>query len=258
MKESVEKTPWILVGKDCAEHSFSDELLASLTQLGVQTACVQQTPELIGHAICVHHPVITLLNFERCEEALADFMLLLDRKETRFIVIMQNTDSLLTDLLRRKNVICAKASLRVHCFTDTILQLTQQMLAEYAESGSDADFLESIVTRSLHMFSIPVHLRGFHYLRTALCYILSLKKFRYGMMKEIYPHVAEEYGVSAASVERNIRTAISRIPDSESTRLALDYFGYPPIEAQYMQNTEFIAMIEDKMRRIVERNHAQH
>ena len=67
--------------------------------------------------------------------------------------------------------------------------------------------------------------------------------------KELYPMIAEKYNTTASRVERAIRHAIELAWDRGNVDLMNRYFGYTiNIERGKPTNSEFIAMIADKLR----------
>ena len=67
--------------------------------------------------------------------------------------------------------------------------------------------------------------------------------------KELYPMIAEKYNTTASRVERAIRHAIELAWDRDNVDLMNRYFGYTiNIERGKPTNSEFIAMIADKLR----------
>ncbi|MBQ7851163.1 MAG: sporulation initiation factor Spo0A C-terminal domain-containing protein [Clostridia bacterium] len=66
------------------------------------------------------------------------------------------------------------------------------------------------VSRLLTAIGMPPNLLGFGYLRTALTEALRRPELLRGLNRRLYPEVARRYGVSAGSVERAIRHAISQ------------------------------------------------
>lgn len=113
---------------------------------------------------------------------------------------------------------------------------------------TDTD-LEVMVTDIIHQIGVPAHIKGYHYLREAI--ILSIKNSEIinSVTKLLYPTVAKKYNTTPSRVERAIRHAIEVAWDRGDIDVLNGYFGYTiQVERGKPTNSEFIAMISDKMR----------
>lgn len=113
---------------------------------------------------------------------------------------------------------------------------------------TDTD-LEVMVTDIIHQIGVPAHIKGYHYLREAI--ILSIKNSEIinSVTKLLYPTVAKKYSTTPSRVERAIRHAIEVAWDRGDIDVLNGYFGYTiQVERGKPTNSEFIAMISDKMR----------
>lgn len=113
---------------------------------------------------------------------------------------------------------------------------------------SDSD-LEVMITDIIHQIGVPAHIKGYHYLREAI--ILSIKNTEIinSVTKLLYPTVAKKYSTTSSRVERAIRHAIEVAWDRGDIDVLNSYFGYTiQIERGKPTNSEFIAMISDKLR----------
>jgi len=109
--------------------------------------------------------------------------------------------------------------------------------------------LELMVTDIIHQIGVPAHIKGYHYLREAI--ILSIKNSDIvnSVTKLLYPTVAKTHGTTASRVERAIRHAIEVAWDRGDIDVLNSYFGYTiQNERGKPTNSEFIAMISDKLR----------
>lgn len=97
----------------------------------------------------------------------------------------------------------------------------------------------------LHGLGITTNYKGYEILVTAVDIVLRDENALSDVMETIYKGVAEKLGLSAASVERNIRTAISHAWD-----IAPNRFGkvigwphpYPPT------SSELISLLTEKVK----------
>ncbi len=113
---------------------------------------------------------------------------------------------------------------------------------------SDSD-LELMITDIIHQIGVPAHIKGYHYLREAI--ILSIKNTEIinSVTKLLYPTVAKKYSTTSSRVERAIRHAIEVAWDRGDIDVLNGYFGYTiQNERGKPTNSEFIAMISDKLR----------
>lgn len=109
--------------------------------------------------------------------------------------------------------------------------------------------LEVMITDIMHQIGVPAHIKGYHYLREAI--ILSIKNTELvnSVTKLLYPTVAKNHGTTASRVERAIRHAIEVAWDRGDLDVLNAYFGYTiQNERGKPTNSEFIAMISDKLR----------
>lgn len=113
---------------------------------------------------------------------------------------------------------------------------------------SDSD-LELMITEIIHQIGVPAHIKGYHYLRDAI--MLSVKDTEYinSITKMLYPSVAKKHNTTSSRVERAIRHAIEVAWDRGDIDVLNMYFGYTVHTSRGKPtNSEFIAMISDKLR----------
>ncbi len=109
--------------------------------------------------------------------------------------------------------------------------------------------LQLMVTEIIHQIGVPAHIKGYHYLREAI--ILSIKNndIVNSVTKLLYPTVAKSFHTTASRVERAIRHAIEVAWDRGDIDVLNSYFGYTiQNDRGKPTNSEFIAMISDKLR----------
>lgn len=109
--------------------------------------------------------------------------------------------------------------------------------------------LESEITSLLHEIGIPAHIKGYMYLRTAILETYLNVDFLGQITKVLYPEIARKYSTTSSRVERAIRHAIEVAWNRGNIDAIDDIFGYT-ISASKAKptNSEFIAMISDKLR----------
>lgn len=101
----------------------------------------------------------------------------------------------------------------------------------------------------LKEIGVPAHIKGYHYLRSAIICGLNDPEALEGVTKVLYPTIAKEHATTASRVERAIRHAIEVAWDRGNVDVLQEYFGYT-IQAERGKptNSEFIAMIVDKLK----------
>jgi two-component system, response regulator, stage 0 sporulation protein A len=121
--------------------------------------------------------------------------------------------------------------------------------AENVKQPNQSFDLEVEVTNMMHEIGIPPHMSGYQYIREAIMMTVNNSKVFSSITRVLYPAVAEKYSSSSQKVERAIRNAIESAwerghPDSIDT-----LFGYTVNNSKGKPtNSEFIAMIADKVR----------
>ena len=105
------------------------------------------------------------------------------------------------------------------------------------------------ITSILHEVGIPAHIKGYGYLRTGIKKMYYNSELQGQVTKVLYPMVAKIYKTTASRVERAIRHAIEVAWNRGNVDSIDEIFGYT-INAYKVKptNSEFIAMISDKLR----------
>lgn len=116
-----------------------------------------------------------------------------------------------------------------------------------ADKG-DSD-LEIVISDIMRQIGVPAHIKGYQYLRESI--ILSIKNpdLMHSVTKVLYPTVAKTNKTTPSRVERAIRHAIEVAWDRGDVDVLSSYFGYTIQNSRGKPtNSEFIAMISDKLR----------
>ncbi|MBR4762439.1 MAG: sporulation transcription factor Spo0A, partial [Clostridia bacterium] len=109
--------------------------------------------------------------------------------------------------------------------------------------------LELMITEIIHQIGVPAHIKGYHYLREAIMLSVKNNDIINSVTKLLYPTVAKKYNTTSSRVERAIRHAIEVAWDRGDIDVLNSYFGYTvQNERGKPTNSEFIAMISDKLR----------
>lgn len=109
--------------------------------------------------------------------------------------------------------------------------------------------MNAAITRMLHDLGIPSHIKGYNYIREAICMVYENPSMIGGITKDLYPTLAKQYDTTVSRIERAIRHAI----EVSWNRGDLDYmeelFGHSvDIDRAKPTNSEFIVTVADKLR----------
>lgn len=109
--------------------------------------------------------------------------------------------------------------------------------------------LEMMVTQIIHQIGVPAHIKGYHYLRESIMLAVENSDIINAVTKQLYPTVAKKHDTTSSRVERAIRHAIEVAWDRGDVDTLNSYFGYTIHNSRGKPtNSEFIAMISDKLR----------
>lgn len=109
--------------------------------------------------------------------------------------------------------------------------------------------IELKVTEILHQLGVPAHIKGYHYLRNSIMKSVDNPDIINAITKELYPSVAKNFKTTSSRVERAIRHAIEVAWDRGDIDVLSSYFGYTISNLKGKPtNSEFIALISDKLR----------
>lgn len=85
--------------------------------------------------------------------------------------------------------------------------------------------IEARAADILRSLGVPMHLDGFHYLRSAAAHYVKFGNRPVRMMIDIYAKVAEEFGTNPRCVEHSIRTAIDKVFREGDMDTLASFFG---------------------------------
>lgn len=129
---------------------------------------------------------------------------------------------------------------------DTFFKSGQNPAPEIKNAASD---LETIVTNSIHELGVPAHIKGYHYMRTAIMMVIENQDLLNYITKQLYPEIAKKYKTTSSRVERAIRHAIEVAWGRGRSETINEIFGYTVHDGKGKPtNSEFIAMVADRIR----------
>lgn len=116
-------------------------------------------------------------------------------------------------------------------------------------SLSVSNNLEVEITNIMHQIGIPAHIKGYKFLREAIQMVVNDVDLLSAITKELYPSIAIKYNTTASRVERAIRHGIEVASSRGHVDDIFNIFGYTINSGKGKPtNSEFIAMISDKLR----------
>ncbi len=108
---------------------------------------------------------------------------------------------------------------------------------------------EVMITETIHQIGVPAHIKGYYYLREAIMISINDPSLLGSVTKLLYPSVAKTFKTTSSRVERAIRHAIEIAWDRGDLETLNSYFGFTVhVSRGKPTNSEFIAMIADKLR----------
>ena len=109
--------------------------------------------------------------------------------------------------------------------------------------------LQVAISKMLHNLGIPSHIKGYQFLRDAVCLVFENPEMIGGITKELYPELASKYDTTVSRVERAIRHAVEVSWNRGDLKLMETIFGHSvDIDKAKPTNSEFIVTIADKLR----------
>ena len=131
--------------------------------------------------------------------------------------------------------------------------ITREIKPQYIEIPNNGKFtddnIEALVTNIIHEVGVPAHIKGYQYLREAIMMVVDDIEVINQITKTLYPQIASKYHTTPSRVERAIRHAIEVAWGRGDQKTVENIFGYTISAAKGKPtNSEFIAMISDKLR----------
>lgn len=112
--------------------------------------------------------------------------------------------------------------------------------------GLDKRNVEQIISQMMLDMGVPVHLKGYHYIRTAVVMAVEDMKVVGSVTKLLYPEIARQYNTTDGKVERAIRNAVEISWERGNRHTFERMFGYCMESGQGRPtNSEYIAAIAD-------------
>ncbi|MBC8062099.1 MAG: sporulation transcription factor Spo0A [Clostridiaceae bacterium] len=117
------------------------------------------------------------------------------------------------------------------------------------KSLSISNNLEVKITDIMHQLGVPAHIKGYKFLREAIQMVVKDVDLLSAVTKELYPSIAIKNNTTPSRVERAIRHGIEVASSRGDVDIIYNLFGYRISGGKAKPtNSEFIAMISDKLR----------
>ena len=105
---------------------------------------------------------------------------------------------------------------------------------------------EKEITQLLRRLGIPAHIKGYHYIRTAIMMCVANPELLGAITKELYPEVAKAHDTTSSRAEGGIRHAIEGSFDRIDQEIYMEVFQYTvSAEKGRPTNSEYIAALVD-------------
>ncbi len=128
-------------------------------------------------------------------------------------------------------------------------QLIRWADKDNSNSPKDTYSVERVISDIMREIGVPAHIKGYEYLRESIKLVIGKPDLIHAVTKELYPTIAKNNMTTPSRVERAIRHAIEVAWDRGDVDVLSSYFGYTILNSRGKPtNSEFIAMISDKLR----------
>lgn len=235
----------VMIGDDSAEYGVN--LASTLRKKGLYAYTRRKDGNVLLEAIQKDLPdvVVADLSLHNLDAAaLMKKVAQLNIKKPEFII----TSNFNNSFVERQVVDAGAAYYLLKPFDVESLSSIIKALAK-KDNISESTDLELMVTETIHSLGVPAHIKGYHYLRTAILSAINCENQINSITKNIYPAVADTYSTTASRVERAIRHAIEVAWERGNSEAICSFFGYSPSSCKGKPtNFEFIALVTDKLR----------
>ena len=107
---------------------------------------------------------------------------------------------------------------------------------------------KNFVTKQMLELGVPAHLKGYHYIRTAVLMAVEDMEVVSSVTKLLYPDIAKQYKTTGQKVERAIRNAIEVSWQRGNMSAMEEIFGFSANTGKGRPtNSEYIARLADEL-----------
>ena len=243
----------VLIAEESAE--FGQACAGLLRSRGFETVLIPKDGSEVLNALTAHRPDILLMDASMARiDALGVLKKLpelqLHKKPLIFLMSGMDNPQLEREALSAGADYYFLKPIDIGILTDRIDLLSSGANGAAAVQDPKKDMnLELIVSDIMHQIGVPAHIKGYQYLREAIILSINDSEMMNSVTKLLYPTVAKTYSTTSSRVERAIRHAIEVAWDRGDVDVLSSYFGYTIQNTRGKPtNSEFIAMISDKLR----------
>ncbi|HEY5587842.1 MAG TPA: sporulation transcription factor Spo0A [Candidatus Paceibacterota bacterium] len=104
------------------------------------------------------------------------------------------------------------------------------------------------ITNIINEIGVPAHIKGYLYVRESIRMIVNNMALLSAITNELYPKIGKTYNTTANRVEREIKNVIDVAWSRGDIETINKIFGYTINNKGKPSNSEFIAMVADKLR----------
>ena len=120
------------------------------------------------------------------------------------------------------------------------------------EKANEECDVEIMVSNMIKTIGVPAHIKGYQFLRDAIMWVIEDMEVINAVTKELYPGIAKKHKTTSSRVERAIRHAIEVSWQRGDIDTLDKLFGHTvKFTKDKPTNSEFIAMIADRIRLII-------
>ena len=188
------------------------------------------------------------------------------RVNTKFFVLVQN-DALVSELMENGATYCFPLPFDAAVMASRLARMIgvkkspkgREEEKDMDKNEREVPDTELMVTDIIHQIGVPAHIKGYGYLRQSILLAIDDPEMINHITKLLYPTVAKLNATTSSRVERAIRHAIEVAWDRGDVDTLNSYFGYTIHNSRGKPtNSEFIAMIADKLRMKMKRMNYAH
>ena len=240
----------VLLADDSEE--FGAPCAAALRGFGLDTACVEKEGSALLLRVKEHHPDVLIMDaFMPGMDAIGVLKQMKNEKDfkkpTVIVLSVSNSDKLGAQILAAGADYYFIKPIDFGVLSQRISQLVEWRVD--APAGAQGRDLEVMISEVLHQIGVPAHIKGYAYLRHSIILCTTDSSMLGSITKILYPTVAKKFQTTPSRVERAIRHAIEVAWDRGDVDVLMSYFGYTiQSDRGKPTNSEFIAMISDKLR----------
>ena len=254
--KQMEKKLKIIIADDSAE--FGQSCAKALRGYGMDVVLCEKDGNIVLEKINFHKPDVVLADVFMPNRDILGVLEVISKMNEKDRPLVMAISSFDNQKLERETLMSGAAyyflkPFDVNTMAERIIKLSgwrNELSPVVVKDNVVTDSeLEIMITDIIHQIGVPAHIKGYHYLREAIKLSVKNDDIINSVTKLLYPTVAKKHNTTSSRVERAIRHAIEVAWDRGDIDVLNSYFGYTvQNERGKPTNSEFIAMISDKLR----------